>query len=930
MPEYKVPKVLAVLIAWAFILTSFAGAQKTTGAIAGVVKDIDGKVIPGVAVTIISPQLIGKRVVFSDDYGKFTFPDLPPGVYTVTAELTGFKKFVKKNVVVSLEKTAFVEVKLEFGQITESIEVIASDVAIDITSSKVSTNVKKDFFDTLPKGRTFKAMVLMAPSVQKGTFGISIGGSTGLENLYFIDGINVTDVDMGGAGTNLVYEYIDEVEVKTGGYEAEFEGALGGVVNIITKSGGNEFHGSVLFNYRSDKLYGKFKKTVFGGGTQNKFHYYDLGFGLGGYLIKDKIWFFAAGTPSLNKTYYAPVNAVTGQVVNSDYRLNTYNYSGKLTFLLSENNTLTFSFFGDPRDGEGGNPGSLRDPNSDYKTKDTGGTCNFVGKYEGMFKNSWLFNFLVGRYYDHSKTLPLSGDFSSPMEFYYRATNGYPQGWTWGGLGEYSDPFNKARWTIKADITKFSGNHTVKAGFQMFRSIEDRNDAYTGGYYRRWYPDGYTWYKYRDRYRTTKGNAYTDVYAMFLQDSWTVANRLHLNLGVRFESEILHATDPSKFFKPHKAVIRWGFGDMIAPRVGFSYDLLGDATTKLFGSYARYYEMVPLDVNIRIFGYEDDKILFYSANGDLLDTWFIRHEPPPIQPGIKPPYQEEFILGFEREITKDLSLSVRGIYKRLGRIVEDGSFDGGEVYFLFNPGEWIPDNIKIPPDYNRCPEEYRKFPRAKRWYKALEFVLRKRFSNNYQFVMSYTYGRAYGNIPGFAFEEYGKADPNMTAEFDFPELMYNAEGYLPNDRKHQLKFDGVFAFNFGLNIGVSARYASGKPYTAMGYNDRYGTIAFLEQRGTTGRLPSAFHLDLHIAYVFKHGDKYRLKVFAEIFNVTNSREMISIYTGYDTVHSYGYTGDPSSIMPPWVKPPQPTSPYYGKAKAYYPPIHALLGLRFEF
>ncbi len=930
MPKIKAPKVLIAFIAVAFLLTSFGIAQKTTGAITGVVKDVDGKVIPGVTVTVTSPKLMGKRTAVTDDNGKFVFPALPPGVYTVTAELEGFKKFVKTNVVVSLEKTTFVEAKLELGKITESIEVTASEVGVDIASSKISTNVKKEFFDALPKGRSFQSMVLMAPSVQSGAYGISMGGATGVENLYVVDGINVTDVDKGGVGTNLVYEYIDEVEVKTGGYEAEFEGALGGVVNIITKSGGNEFHGSVLFNYQSDKLYGEFKKTVFGGGTQDKFNYYDLGFGLGGYLVKNKVWFFAAATPSFRKTYYAPVNALTGEVVHSDYDLKTYNFSGKLTFLLAQNHTLTFSVFGDPRHGEGGNPGTLRDPNSDYKTKDTGGTYNFVGKYEGMFGNSLLFNLLVGRYYDHTKRLPLSGDLDTPLQYYYRAADGYPQGWRWGGLGWYSNPFDKARWTIKADITKFFGNHTIKVGFQMYRAIEDRNDAYTGGYYRRWYPKGYTWYRYRDRYRITKGDAYNDIYAIFLQDSWNVTDRLHLNLGVRLESEILHATDPSKFFKPHEAVISWGFGDMIAPRVGFSYDILGDATTKVFGSYARYFEMVPMDINARTFGYEDDKILFYAEDGTLLYKWLIGHEPPPIQPGIKPPYQEEFILGFERQLTKDLSLSVRGVYKRLGRIVEDGSFDGGNVYFLFNPGEWMPENLKIPEDYNRCPDEYKKFPKALRWYKALEIVLRKRYSNNYQFVMSYTYGRAYGNIPGLAFEEYGQVDPNITAEFDFPELMYNAEGYLPNDRKHQFKFDGAYSFGFGLNIGVSARYTSGKPYTAMGYNDWYGPIAFLDQRGTTGRLPSAFHMDLHLAYNLKLADSYKLTLFADIFNVNNSREMTSIYTGYDAVNSYGYSDDPSTIMPPWKKPEKPTNPYYGKARAYHTPIHAILGVRFEF
>ncbi len=919
-------KFLAVLAAF-LMLAAFTYAQKTTGNIKGMVKDKDGKGIPGVTVTITSPALIGQRTAITDENGKFNFPAVPPGVYTIKAELEGFKTAIKKGVRVSLESTAIVNLTMEIGTISETIEVVAKEATVDITSSKVSTNVQKEFFDALPKGRSFQAMVLMAPSVQSGYFGISMGGATGVENLFIVDGINVTDVEHGQGSTNVVYEYIEEVEVKTGGYEAEFEGSLGGVVNIITKSGGNEFHGSALFNYQSDKLYAEPKITVFGGGAIDEFDYYDFGFGLGGYFVKDKIWFFAAATPAFRTTYYNPTNAVTGEVVHGETKSKTYNFSGKLTFLLSQNHTITLSVFGDPRDSKGGNPGTLRDPNSDYKYKSVGGTYNFVAKYEGMFGNDLLASILVGRYWDHTRWLPESEDYDTPVYIYQYGSFGYPHGYRTGGFGWYSDPADKWRWTIKADVTKFWGNHTIKAGFQMYRSISERYDAYTGEFYRVYRePFGY----YYDRYRTTKGNSYTDIYALFIQDSWTIGDKLHLNLGLRAESEVLHATDPSLFFEPHEAVISWGFGDMLAPRVGFTYDVFGDATTKIFGSYARYFEIVPMDINTRTFGYEEDVIYFYTLSGQLFYTWVIGHEPPPIQPGIKPPYQEEFILGFEKQLTEDLSLSVRGIYKRLGRIVEDGSFDGGEIYFVFNPGEWEPEDLERPADYARCPEEYLHFPKALRWYKAVEIVLRKRYSNNYQFMLSYTYGRAYGNIPGLAFEEYGQVDPNITAEFDFPELMYNAEGYLPNDRKHQFKFDGTYTFPFGLSLGLSARYTSGKPYTAMGRNEWYGPIAFLDQRGTTGRLPNLFYADLHIAYTYKFADKYRLTLYADIFNITNNREMTQMYTIYDNEHFYGYSDNPSTIMPPWEKPAEPSNPYYGEARSYMTPRRAILGVRFEF
>ncbi len=909
------------------VVVGFAFSQITTGNLKGTVTDTAGTPLPGVSVVVTGPSLIGQRVVVTDANGNFLVPSIPPGTYTVTATLAGFKKTTKSGVVVYLEKTTSIKVTLEQGEISETLEVTAKAPAVDITDTKVSMNVKKSFFDALPKGRNFQAMVLMAPSVEQGHFGISVGGATGLENQYIIDGINTTDVDLGRVGTNIVYEYIDEVEVKTAGYEAEFSGALGGVVNIITKSGGNEFHGDLLFNYRSDKLYAEPKVTVFGGGAINKFHYYDFGVGIGGYIVKNKLWFFAAGTPSFRKTYYTPVNAYTHKVVNGDYKQNIYNFSTKLTFLPARNHTITLSAFGDPRKGVGGNPGTLRDPNSDYRAKNTGGTYNVAAKYEGMFGTDWIVTALVGRYFDRTRRLPESGNLDKPVLIYQYGSYGYPHGWRTGGFGWYSNPFDKSRWTGKLDITRFWGNHTFKAGFQWYRSIEDRNDHYTGKFYRVYRePRGY----YYERYRTTKGDAYTDDFALFVQDSWQIG-RLHLNLGIRSESEVLHSTDPSKFFKPHQAVISWGFKDMIAPRFGFSFDVLGDGTTKFFGSYGRFYEIVPMDINARSFGYEMDEIFFYTLSGTLFYDWKIGHEPPPIQPDIKAPYQNEFVLGVERELTKDFTLSVRGIYRKLGRYVEDGSFDGGNVYFLFNPGEWVPTTLKRPSDFtSRCPKEYWNFPKPLRWYKAVEVVLNKHFSHNYQFVASYTYGRAYGNLPGFAFEEYGQSDPNITAEFDFPELMYNAEGYLPNDRKHRFKFDGAYIFPFGLSLGTSVRYISGKPYTAMGYNEWYGPVAFLDKRGTTGRTPSQFFIDLHVAYSYKIAGKYKLTALADIFNVTNNRVMTDIYTSYDNTHYYGYSDDPSTIYPPWTKPAAPSNPYYGEARAYHSPRSAILGLRFEF
>ncbi len=929
-------KLLSVLFLVS-LLSVFSFAQGTTGELHGVVKTADGQIIPGAMVTALhkSGQ---KKIAMTNENGKFKLANLAPGAYTVTVELEGFKKATQKDVQVSLSKVTTLNIAMQLGTINENITVEGKAAAVDIVNSSVSTNIDKKFFDGLPKNRGYQSFIMMAPSVQEDPYGQSFAGATGVENMFVIDGVNVTDVELGGGDdsktTNVVYEFIEEVEVKNGGYEAEYAGALGGVVNIITKSGGNEYHGSVIANYAAEAFVGDRKVTYWGVGAIDADTQYDLGFGIGGYIVKDKLWFFAAATPTFRSREWTVTNAYTNMDQSSEQTDNTFNFSGKLTFALAKNHVINLSVFGDPRLTEGGRLSTLMDPNRDHKTKENGGTYNFSLKYEGSFGSDLYASLMIGKYMNEVTIKPLSGDTNTPAVFVNSSANGlgYPVGYSMGGFGYMSDPNTTGRWTIKADITKFWGNHTIKAGFNFYKATLDSNDLYTGGYYTQLY--GSWW---RQRYRTTSGDAFTDVMALYIQDSISIG-RLHLNLGIRAESQSCHGTDPNLNFEPHYNFFNWGFGDQIAPRLGFSYDIFGDFTTKVFGSYARYFEMIPLDMNSRTFGNEYDKMWYFrypynpaytKDSGMHFTTRQYGLHPSLVQDGIKPPYQEEFILGFERQLNEDLSLSIRGVYKRLGRIVEDGSFDGGSEYFLFNPGDWVPD-VTIPEDYLRAPEEYRTFPKANRTYKAVEVVFKKRFSNNWQALVSYTYGRAKGNINGLAFEEYGQVDPNITAAFDFPELLYNADGYLPTDIKHALKVDGSYVFDFGLNVGLSMRYRSGRPYTDMGENMWYGYMAYLDQRGTSGRLPSMFTADIHLSYTFKLGGNKTLSLFTDIFNVTNNTKMTRMYTRYDNVNFYGFSDDPTTIMPEWTKPASPSHPDYGKATRYNLPIRATFGVKFEF
>ncbi len=937
---------LILFCAFLLLTTGALLAQQSTGQIEGTVMDSEGAPLPGVTVTATGPSL--KRSVVTEANGNYRFPALPPGTYAVSASLTGFKTRTETGITVGLEQTRKVNFSMEVGRIEEEVTVIGISPIVDLTSSRLSTNVSKEFFDSLPKGRSYQDMVQLAPSVQSDPWGAAMSGSTGAENLYIIDGVNTTDVEDGLAGTNLTYEFIEEVQVKTGGYEPEFAGALGGVVNVITKSGSNQLHGGLLFNYQTDAFYGKPKVGIYGAGAIDEFDYYDFGLNVSGPIIKDKLWFFVGGTPSFRHTYYEQTNSWTDETRTFDEPNNTYYFSGKLTFEPTPGQKITVSAFGDPLKATLNNPGTLRDFDTwelYAPSKRSGGTYNVAVKYDGVFGNDWIVHVLGGVFYDKTVEKPL--DLTKPRITFEQGYLGAPEGYAMGGAGWYCDPDTKKRIQAQSDITKFLGGHSFKIGAQWSRATSLREDNYTGGFYRIVRPDyGY----FRDRYRVTHGESHTDLLGVFIQDSWKVFDRLTVNFGVRMEDQNVHASDKSRFEIPGASIIHFKLWEQLAPRVGFTFDILGNGTSKLFGSYGRFFEMMPLDLNTRQFGGEDDAYYnYYLSDYDPITDFPTKAqayreyhygsaasgfpEPTKANKGLKPQYVEEVIVGFENQFATDLSLSVRGVWKRLGQVIEDGSFDGGSTYFLFNPGKQFTVG-EINPNTGLPRELFiDAFPKAKRDYKAVEILLNKRFSHNYMLTASYTYAHLRGNHPGLAWEEYGQLDPNITALFDFPEFLYNADGILPGDRPHQLKLDGVYQFSRylrGLSVGASFRLNSGKSLSKIGENEYYGNCVTLTPRGSDGRLPMFHQLDLHLGYDLKIATKYKLGITADIFNLLNTR----IETNRELEYLLNtYWGVPSDLMP-WDfnlnDYPTPDNEYYGKATTYQAPIRVRLGLALSF
>ena len=354
------------IVVIAFIACSAATravAQDTTGTMSGRIVDAQGLAVPGVTVTVSGSQ--GKKAAVTDNEGRFTIPFLTPGLYVVHAELQGFNKVDRADVQVRLGQTVDIPITMQVGGLAESIQVNGTPPTVDPTSATIGANLDSTTLSRLPVGRRFSDTLYLAPGVSTGgNVGIanpSVEGSSGLENQYVVDGVNITNggygalgsysIVFGSLGNGTPYDFIQEVQVKTGGYEAEFGQATGGVINVITKSGSNVLKGSAFGYTRPHSLESAYKTVQSVEGTVNTMasRLSDVGAAVGGPILRNRPFFFGAIDPqwqtnTFNAPEAFPLQTLGG--VSRDRRLT--NYAAKGTWQVSSGHRLDASFFGDP------------------------------------------------------------------------------------------------------------------------------------------------------------------------------------------------------------------------------------------------------------------------------------------------------------------------------------------------------------------------------------------------------------------------------------------------------------------------------------------------------------------------------------------------------------------------------------------------------
>lgn len=980
-------RISALLLASALAVTGIAYAQETTGTISGRIVDAQGLPVPGASVIITGPQ--GARTIASDTDGRYSAAFLTPGTYGVRAELQGFKAAEVKDVNVSLGQTASVNLTMQVGGLTETVEVTGAAQTIDTKSTTIGAILDTASLANIPVGRRVSDTLYLAPGVSSsgtaGTANPSISGGTGLENQYVVDGVNVTNQGYGGLGSYSIifgslgnatpYDFVKEVQVKTGGYEAEFGQATGGVVNVVTKSGTNAYRGSAFAYSQPAGLEAEWKQFQATNGSVNTVgtQQSDAGVEGGGPIIKDRLFFFGAIDPSWQvRTQTAPPGFALASLGDVDRKRHTTSYAAKGTWQLNSGNRIDASFFGDPSHGDQGpqrTSALLVGNTSSFSTLDYGGHQQTV-RYNGVLGTRLLLEGSFARSRNIINEVPSVDD--------WRVTDQSvtPTAIT-GGIGRYESGNVSLNRQYVAKATSIFSGHQIKYGVEYDDAVYAQTSQITGPTFKaangNQTATGATITVLPDQffgkiYRVTRANfnaerSTSQKYVnFFVQDSWQVGSRLTVNPGVRYEQEKMAGSIITDF----KMKNNW------APRVGAAYDLNGDGRSKIYGNYGIFYARIPNDLAARALSADNG-----FSRGDYFDVGLTNPIPEgvttqqpgqaattrhfilagvgadTIDPNAKLTYTNEVVLGFQREVMANTTFDVRYVFRNMPRVLEDvancpmAAYElpqttdicGNVEYILTNPSASTP--IAEGTEFLGA-----KFDSPVHRYNSLEFTVNRRGAK-WSTITSYRYSRLRGNFEGFYRDDNGQSDPGISSLYDFPtndpsytsffgsgagdiRFLGDKNGILPLDRPHQVKVYGNYTFDMGLNLGAGLNLSSGKPLTPMAANPNYDSAGEIPAaaRGTgiqtvdgfLKRTPFESQVDLQASYGFRLANQRRVTLIADVFNLFNEERV----RNYDQdIQLSANTPNPDFGKPV-------NTLLSGTPPQFQSPFNMRVGVRFEF
>lgn len=861
----------------------------------GRVQGTNGEPISGATVTITSNSQGFTRTVTTSNDGSFRVAALPQGSYTFTVEAPNFDPLTDNSVTLSQGQTANQFTLSPAGTASSGGDIVVTAGRVQVVDFDRNTvgavlNLG-DLATRVPVARDVTSAILLSPGTTQGdaAFGNlpNIAGSSVAENAFFLNGLNITNFRTGLGAVTVPFEFYQTLEVKNGGLAAEYGRLTGGLVNATTKSGSNEFHGGVTFNWEPDSLRSDSPNTLTADNDARRYDRKDFIAQLSGPIIKDHLFFYGLYN-SRNITSAQAVTALASgtpanpTILGTQYlvdRTSSPFWAAKVDAVITDGQRLEFTIFdtsnetrrdifGTPASGLRYNPTTNAPGNYAGTTVFRTGGLNYVARYTGTF-TSWLtVSGAYGRNKDRDNT-----DASSTLSSVQDTRGGRNQsiGNPVANAGLNSDEREFYRGDVDLYVNLLGSHHfrggydhedlttsiiTQSYGLGQITLIDgspaDQYGITTGEYAQvRFFRNGGT-------FRSTNE-------AYYIQDNWSLfSNRLNLQLGLRNDRFTNRNIDGVAFFKTGN---QWG------PRLGASFDPIGDNSTKVFGSYSRYFFPVAASTNNRLGGAELDQNQFFRFSGldannvPILTTQLTPATSAPcivgtgqcsvtsdgtagdastlISSNLKSQSLDEYILGFERRIGRRIRVNVFGTYRDLNQSLEDAAVNGAisrycvqnniagctgpynananQQYILINPGSsatfTLDRNINgesTPRTITLTPEQL-GLNRAERHYRAMTFQVSREFDGVWSADFSYTYSKLYGNTEGGVRSDgNGQADTGATVDFDFAGLGDGTYGYLPNDRRHNIKAFGSYQLFDWLNLGTNIQVTSPKRFGCLG------------------------------------------------------------------------------------------------------------------
>jgi len=899
--NFKAKKIFLALLLVTFILTPVYSQIIPTGKLVGFVTDTEDEPLPGVTVTISSPSMITPQMAFvTNEEGYYRFIGLPSGKYTVVYELPGFKSLRRESIDVTVTRTTSLNVDLEMSEIKAEVVVIGAAPTVNIMDTATGTTFDVITLEEMPVNRNVYEIQNLAP----GVYDEASHGSDQLTNRYTVDGQNMSHPLHGVLTNEISFSSIEEITVGTGLHQADQGGVMGSVVQVITKSGGNDLSFKIGTYFQDKSLQStNTKGTPFEGQFTGFDYQYEPYLSIGGAIKRDKAWFFASLDLRLYRYYVQgyPYDQPDNMPIDAP----KYLPFCKLTWQITPKDKLTTSF--SYYYATNNHSGASYQVDTDVTTKAPTNGMTFSSQWSKVVSSNFLFNARAG-YFSNVGDRILKTD---ELRYYDYATRLY------SGSGGYNHLNERGRAQFSTDssyfIEKWAGSHELKVGGEFSYSWNNSHrtwneDPYWQGVF------GKDWRVSRiyTRNGVPEKLSLTQNYfrkeriinmGVFIQDAWTLSRHFVFNLGLRYDyyqtfwpKQMKGDTDMWAY-EERTVAMTW---NTLAPRLGISYDPFGDGKTAVKVSFGRYYPAHTTMLTNYAYGGAA-----WGMNAMLNPDWSVDYTYGLWKPlgqvdpeGLNPYWNDTFDISVEREIINNLSVSVTYIQKWEKNMIEGVDIYHVDTEYLREHGmenghpKWIGYNIVYgtdpttgnPVTFYEMDSSYptdmlamnMNIPGIHRKYRGVEVKLDKRMSNNWSFFTSYVWSKGEGLLGTNRFDSDG-----ASAFFENPNVHVNVWGLLKHQREHMLKVQGMYIAPFGIQLSAQYFYSSGEPYPRQLRSSEAG-LSLYQGRQTVIVEPygSYYYPDLHElnirlqkSFNVGHG---RFIVLADIIRAFNANTTTSL------------------------------------------------------